>query len=316
MARTGQKRRQQVAPDEAPVSPFAAEQHVYALKLKGAPTLEFADVYGDGSLDPIYRPVAQSLMDWGIGYFEELGLTAGDCGDLTVTIAIEGQIAIPWRQDAQGWILEAIKAATRVPGRLHRALQTPPGLSITATFKKELAPPDDSGQNESQKLFRESVSHVKEQLSDFVRGVTSAAPAGYDASKTAVLELIHSFKGSIAKAIERPLNEQIRKMPRSNLEEKQSLGVWVNEQLRELGLAIRCPKTDRPSTLVADQRDPSDEVGRFRLANQKEGGGFTRTFSSVELPALELMEDSQRREPGAEYHKKQREETKRGRGKS
>tara|TARA_R110002111_G_scaffold75317_3_gene119565 strand:+ start:571 stop:1047 length:477 start_codon:yes stop_codon:yes gene_type:complete len=105
-----------------------------------------------------------------------------------------------------------------------------------------------------------------------------------------------AFHAELAKAASPVMASLIASKDDETLSTRRSICSWANGELRSLGLAARCPKSNQASILVADPRDREDERGRFRLEHQTEKGRSTKTFSSVHAPALELMEDTPRRE--------------------
>lgn len=107
------------------------------------------------------------------------------------------------------------------------------------------------------------------------------------------------LRAEIAAAFQPILQQQAALLPLEAYADKQKIAVWVNSQLRELGLAIRCPQTGRPAILVADLRDAETQSSRFRLAIRDERGRQTKTISSKGLPELILMPDAPRRESRA-----------------
>lgn len=108
--------------------------------------------------------------------------------------------------------------------------------------------------------------------------------------------LSHQVHDAIADELTPRMNKHLQQMPQDTYEEKQSLASWVNSELRHLNLAIRCPKTGKPATLVADIRGGEDQSSRFRLDVRGDDGRHQRTLTSNTLPVLELMEDEPRRE--------------------
>ena len=93
---------------------------------------------------------------------------------------------------------------------------------------------------------------------------------------------------AMAAELEPALRARAKAMPQATLADKRALARWVNAELRRFGLAIRCPKTSRPSGMVADRGDDPGR-GRFQLYSEGPDGKQQRTFSSVELPPLELV---------------------------
>lgn len=77
----------------------------------------------------------------------------------------------------------------------------------------------------------------------------------------------------------------------ASFDQKAQFAKWLNSELRHAGLAIRCPKTGKPTFLEA-VRDPVPERGRFRFDHMDKWGNHHYTLSRVELPALEFMPDS------------------------
>jgi hypothetical protein len=107
----------------------------------------------------------------------------------------------------------------------------------------------------------------------------------------------HCFKNELAAKLQSPLNTHLRALPRATYAEKQSIASTVNGYLRDYGLAIRCPKTNKPAILIADVEGGPDSPSRFRFEVRAESGRRIRTVSSRELPELVLMEDTIRPEP-------------------
>ncbi|MCA9217362.1 MAG: hypothetical protein KDB27_30045 [Planctomycetales bacterium] len=118
------------------------------------------------------------------------------------------------------------------------------------------------------------------------------------------------LRDKAANRVEPVLNEYVRLQPQDSLEQKRALASLINERLQALGLAIRCPITNAPAIIVADQRSDSPNISRFRLRARKPGGGRTTHGVWRELPPLELMPDSGRVEPFAKWTQKIRDVSK------
>lgn len=125
--------------------------------------------------------------------------------------------------------------------------------------------------------------------------------ASFEATLERVNDLEHLTKLEIAKQLEPALNQRLRSTPHGTYEEKQSAASWINNTIRPLGLAVRCPNTGRPGIVVADRQGGVDDVGRFRVEIRDEHGGRARTASSKFLPDFELMVDLPRPEPLAKW---------------
>lgn len=144
---------------------------------------------------------------------------------------------------------------------------------------------DRTGANEielRQTLLRESLA---------------ATPNDYSECYKIVSHLLHTFRSDVAALLGPRLNEALKGKPQDTYDEKQALASWVNNELRQLGLAIRDPNSGKPAILVADVKGGVDSPSRFRFEIRGEDGTRKRTFSSRSLPELELMEDELRREP-------------------
>ena len=124
-------------------------------------------------------------------------------------------------------------------------------------------------------------------------------PADYEGRYQALKTFQNEIRTEVAVLLQPVLQEQAAAMPIDTYAEKQHVSTWVNSQLRELGLAIRCPHTGRPAILVADLRDAETQSSRFRYAIRDERGRQTKTVSSKQLPDLELMADDPRQESRA-----------------
>jgi hypothetical protein len=109
--------------------------------------------------------------------------------------------------------------------------------------------------------------------------------ADYSAFFDHLLALAVAVREELAARLAPRLAVQARAMPHGTYAEKQELAKWVNGQLRQLGLAVRCPKTGRAAILVADH-GPNPEKGRFQVQTVHDR---KRTLSSVELPEFALL---------------------------
>lgn len=130
-----------------------------------------------------------------------------------------------------------------------------------------------------------------------LRGLISVGSHdSFESELKALRELTSLTKDEVAARLEPAMGRHLKDLPQDTYEERQSLASWVNGTLRELGLAIRCPKTGKPAILVADRRGGDDESVRMRLEVRAEDGRRIRTFTSNDLPTLRLMQDVPRPE--------------------
>jgi HEAT repeats len=121
-------------------------------------------------------------------------------------------------------------------------------------------------------------------------------PRTYASAAARAKELLSLTKQEIAARLTPILNAHLRRNMPETYTQKQAITSWVNAELRELGLAIRCPKTGRPAILITDIRGGDEEISRIRLEVQDEAGRRHRTFTGSTLPELELMEAAPRHE--------------------
>jgi hypothetical protein len=139
------------------------------------------------------------------------------------------------------------------------------------------------------------LDEIKSQISSKLR----ALPHEFPVRRAVMRELHEVARELIAREFEACLNEEARSLPQSTYEEKKALAKWVNAELRELGLALRCPKTRRPAILRGNTVGHSD-AGRFHLEITDERGIRRRTVNSSTLPSLELCPDDLARAPYGE----------------
>jgi hypothetical protein len=126
-------------------------------------------------------------------------------------------------------------------------------------------------------------------------------PNDFASAKAGVEALSHAFHQEIAEALGPKLAAYLKTVPQATYENRKLLSSWCNHELHALHLCIRCPKTGRPSILVADIRGTDDDTSRFRLQSRGEEGQAIRTYTSKELPYFELMEDPPRREGASRW---------------
>ncbi|MGE3424814.1 MAG: hypothetical protein AB7N24_22430 [Dehalococcoidia bacterium] len=153
----------------------------------------------------------------------------------------------------------------------------------------EIALPDGSATDKDKPKRGEKVPGWVER---YRRGMESQVvdplPADYDELRRRLGNIQNFNRRMIAEAVEPALNARAASMPHGILEEKKILAKWVNEELRHFDLAIECPSTRRPATLIATTgKRPG--IGQFRFETMKENGQPTYSASSVALPTLKLM---------------------------
>jgi hypothetical protein len=112
-------------------------------------------------------------------------------------------------------------------------------------------------------------------------------PDGYHPLTGKMVDVDHGFRRALARRLEEALNQQVDGMPATTYDDKRTLARWVNAELRRFGLALVCPKTRRPSVLLADPGG-TPGVGRFQFQSESPEGRKVRAYSSATLPRLEL----------------------------
>lgn len=155
--------------------------------------------------------------------------------------------------------------------------------------------------------FQEFLKHVpdssrlpeshEEKRPKFLTDILAAGPkaGGYVELAQTLETLNHQFRQELAGHLEPALNAHIQAMPHSVYDEKKTLAKWVNDELRRFDLAIKCPKTGQPSILLAGPGN-HPEIGRFMLEHRTPEGKRVRPVQTPELPHIELMEATPRRE--------------------
>lgn len=132
-----------------------------------------------------------------------------------------------------------------------------------------------------------------------VRATLKGDARSYEELQKLASTMKQVFQEELASAIGPSLGERVANAPQETLSQRRDLASWCNRELKELGLAIRCPRTSRPAIIISDAREgPS---GRYRLQVRDDNGVIYRSWTSdnPRLGRFELMPDSPRREPFA-----------------
>jgi hypothetical protein len=109
----------------------------------------------------------------------------------------------------------------------------------------------------------------------------------------------------MASVFEPALNRHVADKPQESSTERKELSGWINQQLRDIGLCVQCPKTKNPASLIIDRQYADDpEITRFRFAIRSETGKSCHTGASRHLPYLQLMEHPPRIESFAKYYRR------------
>ncbi len=114
-----------------------------------------------------------------------------------------------------------------------------------------------------------------------------AFPDAYCPLTGKLIDVDKNFRWALARRLGEALNQQVSAMRQASYDDKRALARWVNAELRRFGLALVCPKTGRPSVLLADPGG-TPSVGRFQFQSESPEGRKVRAYSSAALPRLEL----------------------------
>lgn len=107
----------------------------------------------------------------------------------------------------------------------------------------------------------------------------------------------HEFRTMMAEHLTPIVNRFIATHRQGTVEEKRELANAINRSLKELGLALRCPRTGLPSLLTTvDRANENAESRYFYDARVPDSGRKRRTFSTMRLETVDLMPDRPRRE--------------------
>jgi hypothetical protein len=129
-----------------------------------------------------------------------------------------------------------------------------------------------------------------------IESLLTGLPETYEERYKALQNIRHAFHSKIASALQPLFNEYVAGKPQDSADERQELAGWINQQLRDLGLALECPITKRPASLIVDRQDREHpEITRFRYSLRD--AKSTHTASRRFLGELELMEQNPRIEP-------------------
>jgi len=164
---------------------------------------------------------------------------------------------------------------------------------IPATARKSSARAAASTRSAAESVSDPVVDRFKRSVGKELEDL----PRDFDVRRSVARELQHATREAIARSIEPVLNDKVRSMPMATYEDKKALAKWVNAELNDLGLALRCPKTGRPAWLLG-HASGTPGVGRFHYELSDPREGHRRTVTSTALPHLELMPDRLWRSPG------------------
>jgi hypothetical protein len=115
-------------------------------------------------------------------------------------------------------------------------------------------------------------------------------PDSYAERYAMMQSLRRSFYAELAKQLEPALNAYAQSQPQETWEERAALASWINRTLRQTGLALICPRTNRPAILISDVTGGNRRKMHFRFQTTEPSGRRVRSAMSLELPDLELTQ--------------------------
>ena len=124
--------------------------------------------------------------------------------------------------------------------------------------------------------------------------LTEKPDSNYEYVATRLREARQVFHELVAEQLQESLRTEMQSMPHQSYEEKKMLAVWTNNELREMGVAIKCPKTGKAATLQVDPGSNATIVGRFLL--RPYGDRNHRTYCSVNVFPVSLVPHFERTE--------------------
>jgi hypothetical protein len=149
-----------------------------------------------------------------------------------------------------------------------------PTKSRPASDGEALTPPSDGMRLRTD--WETATEELLKTLPDEYRSLTGK-----------LVDVDKNFRVAVARRLEEALNQQVNVMPAASYDDKRALARWVNAELRRFGLALVCPKSQRPSVLLADPGG-TPGTGRFQFQSESPEGRKVRAYSSAVLPRLEL----------------------------
>ena len=123
-----------------------------------------------------------------------------------------------------------------------------------------------------------------------IESLFSNLPESFAERHAAMQSFRRAFYAELAKALEPALNAHAKAQPLETYEERSALASWINQTLRQMGLTLICPRTNRPAILISDMTGGSRQKMHFRFQTTEPSGKRVRWGMSRELPDLELMQ--------------------------
>lgn len=147
-----------------------------------------------------------------------------------------------------------------------------------------------------------SLAGGEQQAAHMARELLSRFPNRVETLVMVSKRLHYAVRAVVLEELQSRLQEQAAPKELETYEQKRLFAAWLNAEMRQSELALRCPKTGK-STFLEVVRGPTPHRGRFRFDHMDSAGRHRLTFSCVELPPLEFMPD-----PTVRYHGRRRDD--------
>ena len=152
----------------------------------------------------------------------------------------------------------------------------------------------------------DALQTLEPALQQLIKSLFDRLPDGYARHYAKVRSIRQAFHLELAAALAPALNEHVVGLPQDTPEERQEMVAWINQQLRDIGLAVKCPTTGQPAVLVVDRQDRQHpEITRFRFSVRSPEGKQSHTAARRNLGELELTEHRPRIEPLSKFFRKE-----------
>lgn len=119
-------------------------------------------------------------------------------------------------------------------------------------------------------MQRDEPRNMESLLGELGAAMTPRVGEQYQEVRDRLRRASEAFHNLLAAELSGPFNAHFREAPKATLDEKRELARQSNADLRQLGVAIKCPKTGLPAFLGADGSRNEDR-GRFQLCMKRDG---------------------------------------------
>jgi len=204
--------------------------------------------------------------------------------------------------------------------RVKLRLDLDPGASLPELAPSEaadgaqqrVAEQESSGTTAVEKLLAEATQRsdtpiLKDKIKEPQGGVLSSPESAYNKFLKDMVAEEQEHKQGLARRFEPVLNAYLQTQAPENAEQKRKLVERVSADLKGLGLAVHHPATDQPCTLMVAS-GKAHSSGQFLLMPKGSKRALVPRANLLDLLPLQLMPETPRREPLAEWRKRLRRE--------